>query len=85
MRNVIMFQGKNVEFATLNNQDEMIRNCKRLIGALERVLYAEDMNRRVHILAKELNYDEKQLEKDIRSLEESGLQYKLNGEEKNEK
>ncbi len=65
----------------MNHQDEMIRNCKRLIGALERILYAEDMNRRVHVLAKELNYDEKQLEIDLRSLEESHLIYTF-GEKK---
>lgn len=56
---------------------EKIVNCKRLIGALERVLYTEDVKQRIHILAKGLNYDEKQLEIDLRSLEESRLIYIL--------
>lgn len=56
---------------------EKIINCKRLIGALERVLYAEDVKRRIHVLEKELNYDEEQLETDLRALEESRLIYIL--------
>lgn len=58
---------------------EKIINCKRLIGALERILYTEDMNASLHILAKELNYDEGQLEIDLRALEESRLIYGLGG------
>lgn len=56
---------------------EKIINCKRLIGALERILYTEDVKRRIHVLAKELNYDEGQLETDLRALEESRLIYGL--------
>lgn len=43
-------------------------NSKRLSGALDRVLYAENSKQKIDALALILNYDKEQLIKDIKSL-----------------